>query len=117
MWWAPTRAHHIAGYRSQLDIGRFQHLVDTIDLLGTLLHERFAIAGEISENADWLRWNKAGMQQPMAQQVSKPFAVLDVGFVSWQALMCCALTSSSVRPSSRTLKTGRQRTPVLSIAT
>lgn len=34
-----------------------------------------------------------------------------------RAFICWAFTSSSVRPSSRTLKTGRQRTPVLSIAT
>jgi hypothetical protein len=56
----PAGPHHIAGDRPQLEVGRFQEFVDALDLLGTQLNERLALAGEIAQNADGRRAERAG---------------------------------------------------------
>jgi hypothetical protein len=57
---APADAHHIARHGTQFAMGRLQYFVDPIDLLGTQLHERLPLAGEIAQDADGLRREKTG---------------------------------------------------------
>jgi hypothetical protein len=58
------------------------------------------------------------MQQPMAQQISQPLAVLYIGFVPRQRFDVLGVDQQQRAPlTPRTLKIGRQSTPVLSIAT
>ena len=49
---SPTDPDHVTGYCPQFDIGRFQHLVDTIDLLSTQFDQRFAVARQIAQDSD-----------------------------------------------------------------
>jgi hypothetical protein len=62
-----TCPDHIAGHRPQFAIGRVQHLVDAIDLLGAQFDERLAIACAIAQHPDRVGGEEAGTQQAVAR--------------------------------------------------
>ena len=76
---APAGPRHVAGHRAQLEGGAREHLVQAIDLLGALLHQRRAGARQLAPLADGLRRNEAGCEQPVAQPLGPPLAVRDSG--------------------------------------
>ncbi len=60
--------------------------MDAIDGLGALPHDGLAGAYQVAQIADGLGRNEAGFEQAMAQQVSKPLTVFDVGLVTRDGL-------------------------------
>jgi hypothetical protein len=82
----PADPEHVGGDRRQLDIRRLQHLVQPVDLLRPLLHQRLAVAGQLAQLADRRRRDEAGPEQAVAQQVGQPLAVLDVGLAAGHGL-------------------------------
>jgi hypothetical protein len=85
-----------------------------VDFPRPCLHQGFAVSGELAPFPDGLGRNKAGREQPMAQEVRQPLGSLSrPSCAKATALMCCGLTRRMVRPSSSRLNTGLQYTPVL----
>jgi len=70
-----------------------------------------------AQRPDRLGRHEARLRQPGLQQLAEPLGVLDVGLAPGTAFTCRALTSVSLKWSSRIAHTGFQCTPVASIAT
>jgi hypothetical protein len=75
-----------------------------------------SIPRQVAQVLDGRRRHEAPLEQAVLQQISNPLAILGIGLAS-TALMCCGFTSICSNWPSSTAHTGRQYTPVASIAT
>ena len=50
-----------------------------LTVIGSFLHQRFAIAHQVAQFPHRFGWDKAGLEQPMPQQVGQPLTILDIG--------------------------------------
>ena len=76
----PARdSEDIAGHRRELDAAILECLVQAIGDAGPILDERLAVTGKIAQLPNRDRRHKAAPEQPMLQELSDPYTVLDVG--------------------------------------
>lgn len=73
---ASTFAEHIGHDRSELDVSRFQDLVQAVDFLGSFIDQRFAGANQIPQIACRFGRKKAGLEETVTQQIRQPFTVV-----------------------------------------
>lgn len=78
----PTFASHITGDRRQLEVSGLQHLVESIDLLCTLLHDGLAVTGQLAQLADRLRGENAFFPQPVPEHISNPLTLFAIRLAS-----------------------------------
>ena len=69
---------HIVDDRSQLHVGVFQNLLKAIDNTCAVSHQATAIASQFPQLALGSRWDKAGAQQPMLEQICNPLGILHI---------------------------------------
>jgi hypothetical protein len=63
---------------ARLDVGALQHLLQTVHLLRSLLHQRLAIARQLPQCPDRLGRDKTRFEQAMPQQVGQPFGIFHI---------------------------------------
>lgn len=104
-----TFADHITDQRAQLDMGRFQDLVDAIDVSVPLLHQMGVGAHQVTQFPNGLGGNKAGGSRKPWRKRS---AIHSLSLLSvLRPGMACigwALTNKISSRSSSRLKMGRQ---------
>ena len=76
------RAPSVGDYRSELQVGVFQHLLNALLVLHHLPHQLLARAGQIAQFLDRPRRNEARADQPMRQQIRDPGGIVDVALAS-----------------------------------
>ncbi len=79
---APRHSQHVGGNRSQLDIGRLQHLLNAIGHRASLLQQLGLLARQIAQIALLTIRHKTRLQKPALQQLRDPLRVLHVGLAS-----------------------------------
>lgn len=79
---ASRNAQNVAGYRSQLDVGVLQELVDAIGDSRVFTLQLSAMAGQIPQFALWPRRHETAPQQAVLQQLGNPLGVLDVSLAA-----------------------------------
>jgi hypothetical protein len=62
---AAALAQHVGQHAAELEVGVFEHLLDSQRVLGDLAHELFAGAGEITQLLDRLRRHEARADEPV----------------------------------------------------
>jgi len=90
--------------------------VDAIDHARAIADETFAVPRQLSEGPDVCRWNKAGPNQTMRQQVGEPFTIFDVGLSSWHRLDVLGIGEDDDEAAFEQVKHRFLNTPVDSIA-
>lgn len=72
----PGGAEHVRGHVPQLDVGRLQHLLDSVGLAGVFLDELSPVTGQFPELSERGRRDEARAEQSVFQQLGNPLAVL-----------------------------------------
>ena len=75
----PRYPQHISGHRGQLDVGPFQHFLNSVGLPAALLHQAPPVAGQFPQLPLGPVRDETGLQKAVAQQVGNPFGILHVG--------------------------------------
>ena len=73
---------NVRGYRSQLDVGVFQNLLDAVGRPVFLGHQLRTMPSEVTQLPLRTLRDKAALKQPSLQQLGQPLAVLDVGLAT-----------------------------------
>ena len=82
----PETPQYVAGYRPQLDVGVFQHLLNAVGDAGLLAHPLRAVPSQVSQFPLSAGGDKAPFQKPMLQQLGDPLRVPDIALASRHAL-------------------------------
>src|SRR5437667_3683141 len=71
----PRNPENVAGDGSQLDVGVFEGLVDTVNDRRSIPHELRTMAGEIAQLTDRRGRHEATPQQPVLKELSDPLPI------------------------------------------
>jgi len=80
---------HIGDDGSELDDGVLEHGLQSVGEPCSFVNQVETVAREVAQIAQMAlrrRWNEAGAQQPVAQQVRQPLGVLDIGLATGNRL-------------------------------
>src|SRR3989475_4610325 len=114
---APGDAKDLGGDIAELDVGGLQHFLHSVGFAGVLLNKLSPVACQLTQLAKGRRRHEAPRSRPCSSSCASHWQSLTSVLRPGTALTCCALTSRTSKLASRMWYTGRQYTPVLSIAT
>src|SRR3954468_12482605 len=111
-----TLAHDVREHRAELDVGGLQGLIDALDVAGLLAGQLLASAGEVAQDLLGDRWDEAGPNETMGQQIGQPRGVIHVGFAPWHGLDVVGVGQHQLKVPAKTAQTAVVDTAVLAWA-
>ena len=91
-------AHHVCGYRAQLEVGVLERLVDAVRHRDLLVSQLGPLARQLTQFPQRWGGHEAPSEQAVLQQFRQPFGVLDVRLASWHASRMLVIAQYQHKP-------------------